>query len=491
VRLVWHIVRKDLQRFALPIVAWLVLLAIPMLVFRFRSVAIEGHVASSVDTTLGLFSIWDRLLAAVHGLLGYVIASSLVLEDPLVGTNGFWTTRPISNGRLLAAKLAGTAIMFGLLPLLVLAPIWWASGFSALEMLGGAGEFLRYSGSIVLLAAAVASLSRNLAQVLFFTIVVVGAYVGILVLATQLFSVRYRHSGELLSSTILIGMSLILVQQFLTRRPVRGWISLAGAAIAVMAIQVTRPAFLHGAAASAARPAETPEDRAAKFDVILGNFSRHPNSAPSLIVTAPWMKDGGYVPMYAVLPNGRTGRGPYGVGMMESGRRALGLSAESGSLQWQVMMPWLTGRPDAELSVMGSLELWVVRTEVVGELALAVGNEVRSGATSTRIVELGRRDDRLDEIFVEERDARARAQAEMVRHFDHYYLLDRKRNTFVSVSGHHLGAMEMNSLAVCFRRLHVAGDSDWKDGVLIRLRFARERRFSRPFEVGGTTLMNP
>jgi hypothetical protein len=77
----------------------------------------------------------------------------------------------------------------------------------------------------------------------------------------------------------------------------------------VMAIQVTRPAFLHGAAASAARPAETPEDRAAKFDVILGNFSRHPNSAPSLIVTAPWMKDGGYVPMYAVLPNGRTGRG--------------------------------------------------------------------------------------------------------------------------------------------------------------------------------------
>ena len=139
----------------------------------------------------------------------------------------------------------------------------------------------------------------------------------------------------------------------------------------------------------------------------------------------------------------------------------------------------------------GTLEMWAVRTEVVGELALAVGSEARHGATSTRILEFVRRDDRLDEIFVEERDSRARLQAEMVWHFDHYYLLDRKRNTFVSVAGPDVGSVEMHSLALSFRRLPVAGDSDWKEGVLIRLRFERERRFSRPFEVDGINLMLP
>jgi hypothetical protein len=206
--------------------------------------------------------------------------------------------------------------------------------------------------------------------------------------------------------------------------------------------------------------------------------------------------------MYAKLPDGKTGRGPYGVGMMEAGQRELGLSSESGPLQWQVVMPWLSGRPDSELRVAGSLELWAVRTEVVGELSLAVGNEARNGATSTRIVELGRRDDRLDEIFVEERDSRARSQAEWARnqqardretfrYFDRYYLLDRKRNAFVHVSGTDLGSVEMNSLSRRFWRLHVAGESDWKDGVLIRLRFECERRFSRPFEIDGMTLMPP
>lgn len=489
--LVWHIVRKDLRRFALPIVAWLALLAIPTLVFRFKSVAIDGHVASSIDTALGLFSIWGRLLAAVHGLLGYVIASSQVLEDPLVGTNGFWTTRPISNGRLLASKLAGAAVLFGLLPLVVLTPIWFASGFSVREVLIAAGEFLRYNGSIVLFALAVAALSRNLAQVLFFTIVVGGAYLGILVIATQLFAIRHRFSSELLNCAIPIVSGVILAQQFLTRRPVRSWIFLAGAMITVLAIPVVRPTLLLRAGTGIAPPAETPEDRAAKFDVVLGNFSRHPNSAPSLVITAPWTKDGKYAPMYAKLPNGKTGRGPYGVGTFESGQRALGLSSESGPLQWQVMMPWLAGRPESELPTSGSLELWAVRTEVVGELSLAVGNEARNGATSTKIVELGRRNDRLDEIFVEDRDSRARSQAEAFRHFDLFYLVDRKRNTFVSVPGRNLGSIEMNSLTLRFWRLHVAGESDWKDGVLIRLRFERERRFSRPFEVRGTTLMIP
>ena len=137
------------------------------------------------------------------------------------------------------------------------------------------------------------------------------------------------------------------------------------------------------------------------------------------------------------------------------------------------------------------MEVWAVRTEIVGELPIAVGNGVRHGATSTRIVELVRRDDRLDELFVEERDSWARGRAELISHFDHYYLVDRKRNTFVSVSGPHVGSMEMNSLTLGFRRLPVPGEFDGTDGVLIRLRFVRERRFSRPFEVDGVTLMIP
>jgi hypothetical protein len=490
VRLVWHIVRKDLRRFAWPVAAWLALLAIPTLVFRFKSFAIDGHVASSIATTVTLATIWSRLLAVVQVLLGYVIASSLVLEDPLVGTNGFWTTRPISNGRLLAAKLAGAVALFGLLPMAVLTPIWLASGFNVVDALIAAGDFLRFHGIGVLLALMIASLSRNLVQALFSTIVIVAGGLGLLWGADYFASIRFSMQ-KLMTSTLPIVAGVVLAQQFLKRLPARSWLTLAGAMIALMILQVARPSLFRGAGLGSAPPADTAADRRAKIDVLYGNVSHNPQSSPSLFVTAPWNSEGKYVPIYALLPapiyaqlpDGRLTRGPHGAGAVESGRRALGFSSESGPLRWQVMMPFVE-RTNTEPRLAGALELWAVRTDVVGELPLAVGAEASDGSTFTKIVELGRREDRLDEIFLEERDTRARSQAAGFDYFDVYYLIDRQRNAFLHVSGGEMGALEMNSLALRFRRLHVAGDSDWKEGVLIRLRFERERRFQRPFDVG-------
>lgn len=81
------------------------------------------------------FGIWQQMSRVLVGLvagevvLGWLLTGALVLEDPLVGPQAAWRTRPISLARLLTAKVAG-ALLWVAGPSLVLGlPWWWASGF--------------------------------------------------------------------------------------------------------------------------------------------------------------------------------------------------------------------------------------------------------------------------------------------------------------------------------------------------------------------------
>ena len=119
-----------------------------------------------------------------------------------------------------------------------------------------------------------------------------------------------------------------------------------------------------------------------------------------------------------------------------------------------------------------------------------------------RIVEFERRENRLDAIFIEEREAYPASlggwsstgssrDADRLRYFDRYFLMDRATGKAQPAHASDVGTIRMNSLVILYRRLSVSGESDWRDGVLIKVRFECDHRFERPFEVHGITAMLP
>lgn len=122
-----HIAAKDLRRAAIPLAIWVLLMA-AKLVFYAYIAGLFGHADLE-----WLDKMWAGpelpLRLVVEPLIAYVLVGWLVYEDPLVGTDSFWITRPISGSRLLTAKIVGFFAMFVVLPILVNVPWWLACGF--------------------------------------------------------------------------------------------------------------------------------------------------------------------------------------------------------------------------------------------------------------------------------------------------------------------------------------------------------------------------
>lgn len=106
-----HIVRKDLKH-----LRWLLLVWLALLIARVGFWSLG--VTPSSDQGYGF--LLQRSTGTVESLLLLVlafIAARLVHEEPLVGWNAFWFTRPYSRRALLAAKLLLAAAVFIALPL--------------------------------------------------------------------------------------------------------------------------------------------------------------------------------------------------------------------------------------------------------------------------------------------------------------------------------------------------------------------------------------
>ena len=100
-RLVWQIVRKDLWRQRWWISLWL-LSGSTMLLTRTAELVIQhGQTVRGMGGG-DMFGLWALL---TFGLVAFFMPARAVLDDPLVDSNAQWRTRPISMGRLLAAKI--------------------------------------------------------------------------------------------------------------------------------------------------------------------------------------------------------------------------------------------------------------------------------------------------------------------------------------------------------------------------------------------------
>ena len=176
--LIWHIIRKDLVRFRLVLLAWVLLLAGKSL---FAAV-ISGVFGQPSLYWLKLCELPNPLfwvVFAAPGAIAYFLVAALVFEDAPAGRDPFWVTRPISGTQLLAAKFLFAVLMFVVGPLLAVLPWWLACGFGLTEIAPIAG----YTGGAYLLVAllgmAVASLTNGYPRYFVWTLAGLAVVLGV------------------------------------------------------------------------------------------------------------------------------------------------------------------------------------------------------------------------------------------------------------------------------------------------------------------------
>jgi ABC-type transport system involved in multi-copper enzyme maturation permease subunit len=194
--------RKDLQRLAVPYGLWLILLAASDY-FTLSSPA--AHLPGSYG---GMWDLWKFLTFLLCWLTTIFIAAGIVLEDSPLGTEAFWLTRPFARGSVVGAK-------FTLLAALIMVPIAVTAGCLAHAGVG-TGETviaclsgLLRTGTIPLAAAAIATTAESLGKFALTTIFILIGCVMISTIAAGLFAYRWMSHGPGNSSYLLTnGMTL-------------------------------------------------------------------------------------------------------------------------------------------------------------------------------------------------------------------------------------------------------------------------------------------
>jgi hypothetical protein len=245
-KLIWHLVVKDVTRHRWPLLAWLMMLLAPTVL----GLAAQQEAGAELEAVIR-FQQANALLLVVQFSMGYLLVSSFVQDDELTGTHMFWLARPISGGRLLVAKVIGIGLLFALLPIICLLPWWLYCGFGAREIFWTAVETLGWQLLMIAPAFLLASLTADLGRTVMWSLLLVTVLAaGIIMLQAKLrisLGDTYRSSlsGVLFTRLWLAGVLLVLgaaiitVHQYLTRRAVRSF-ALAGANwIAVILVGAT------------------------------------------------------------------------------------------------------------------------------------------------------------------------------------------------------------------------------------------------------------
>lgn len=214
-KLIWHLVKKDLVRERWALVAWLALFAAQI----GDGVALRAGVfGANHGGGIGYFV--SVVLVFLQAAVTYLLVARWVQADGLVGTRMFWATRPISRLTLLKAKAAGILAVFAAAPVLVLLPWWLACGFDGRETAWAAVEAFGWQVAVLLPALALAAMTDSSSRLLLWTIVgVLGVIVGLLFQSvaggkSDLIATRMVVAGAVAA----VVMAMVIVNQFLTRR---------------------------------------------------------------------------------------------------------------------------------------------------------------------------------------------------------------------------------------------------------------------------------
>ena len=154
-----HIIRKDLRRLRWLLVAWVVI------IIGRLALNVAGSSVEPVDAGLRLvIGNLSSLVGLVEMLMWGLLISLLVHDEPLVGADAFWLTRPIETNALMTAKLALAGLFLILGPSVreVIEMAWF--GASPRDVLVAAPSFLFTQAFWMLMLLALAVLTPSLTR---------------------------------------------------------------------------------------------------------------------------------------------------------------------------------------------------------------------------------------------------------------------------------------------------------------------------------------
>lgn len=151
---------------------WLGVLALKTAV----GIYLVGH-AELAGMDFNLIQAGFLTIAATDGALTFLMVGLLVQADSPAASDAGWMTRPISGARLFVAKVI-TIVLALILPAVLLAlPWWWYCGLRGDALLVAAAELATLQVLIVAPVMAVASVTRTLAQLVVWSVVVIAGMV--------------------------------------------------------------------------------------------------------------------------------------------------------------------------------------------------------------------------------------------------------------------------------------------------------------------------
>lgn len=231
-----HILRKDFRRLRLPLLLWTGLLTAHALLCM-RLFSSQAGDVEWFEFQSGLIFV----LTVIGWIFTFVLAAAFVLEDPLVGTQMFWATRPISGGRLLAAKAGGIFVALVLWPVVVALPSWVYCGLSRADLIVAAWRIVMVQLPVCGMAFALAGVAGQGSRFLLWTLGSLAAWP--LALGVITYHARGTLSADVVTSrwivvAVIIGVTAlaVILLQYLGRRVTRTVAVLAaGLALAAMA----------------------------------------------------------------------------------------------------------------------------------------------------------------------------------------------------------------------------------------------------------------
>jgi hypothetical protein len=177
---VQHILWKDLRRLRWGIAGWLTLVGTR----TFVNTAGANVALGGVGLQIGIDQV-SALLSLISAVLLALLVSQLVHDEPLVGHDAFWMTRPIAPHALMMAKLAFATFFFVLAPLI--GHVIFAATFgTGLANIGRAiPVFVLNQAIIVLVLMALAAVTPSTTRYAMAIVGLIAAFA--LLVASQLF----------------------------------------------------------------------------------------------------------------------------------------------------------------------------------------------------------------------------------------------------------------------------------------------------------------
>lgn len=500
-KLVWHIVRKDLRRFAVPLAVWNTFVLLSNVGFRVATPHWHGNIPTAVDIWVQELAISSALLTGIDLVLASVLAGAFVLEDPVMGSNEFWPTRPIAPRVLLTAKAVTAIGALVIAPTLLLLPVWLSVAQLPVSIARAALHFVLWHGVVVCAAFAFASVVLSFAEWVFASVLVVLAAVavgaaGVVPLPARVmagFSDGRTRFMLVAAAVVLAGVAILA---FMRRRPRPAW--------ALLFIGLVACGGITRWYSPSARPLPAPARPATRAEMAAVRVHA--------TMEAPRRTGGGrwqFWPVDVVVTTRRDSPfvlAPAFVRAADGSRRSMPdwgeyvaahlLAPANGSsvLQWHC--PFNTPlfvRPVRSVpSIRGaSVEMWRARLSIVGDVPLVVGRSSASNAGILRVISVQRLAGDAYDLFFEERaiGRRPAGEAKFVGRkpsaasvYDAFCVMGRD-GTARPLFETNPKSGWMNSQRVTYRHYVLDGQLDPASQHLVHVRIVIEDKFLVPFVV--------